>query len=232
MLCLLFACTALHAQQAGDLYIQTENNLPFQLKWNGKTYLSSGSGSIVVPQLTAGRQSFVIAIGVELVSEFRFEVDMGAAGRAYSLRQSVDNNWSLFDLVDLTLNRSLPNPAPAMEMVAGSTPAGKSSEKIPAETVETGSLPTAAPAAPKPAGKRKNAVVTAITKIFDKTGSTGIDQVYILNTGARADTIALFIPFLEELPRAGNPEGAAIGRGRIMQPAFAAVAPRKRFIHR
>lgn len=41
-------------------------------------------------------------------------------------------------------------------------------------------------------------VTTAIRKIFDKGSSSGVDQVYVIMTGNRADTIALFIPVLEQ----------------------------------
>jgi hypothetical protein len=46
-----------------------------------------------------------------------------------------------------------------------------------------------------------------IQKIFDKMGSTGIDQVYIITNKGKTDTVALFIPDLKEellKPSAGN----------------------------
>lgn len=206
LVCISAFCAAAHAQAGALISLQTENNAAFELRWNGKTYASSSTGSLLLTEVPAGSQSFTIVFAGETAAEHVFTVAPNNVSRAYSLRIGIDNTWSLFDLVDLTLTQGkygeivakrelprLPNEAPAT--VSADPP----KETSPAKNAEPQPVPVVE-------ARKKSPVITAITKIFDKSGSGGIDQVYILTSDLKSDTVALFIPALEELPRNGiNP---------------------------
>lgn len=175
------------AQSTSFLSLQTENGQPFELRWNGKIQPSSADGSLVLQDIPVGKQSFTIVFPGEVAAENIFNVVIDESPKAYSLRLWMDNSWSLFDLVDLTYIKG-----EYKEIVA--TPV---MVKLPGQPV--------VPVQPAPVvEKAKLPIVTAITRIFDRSGSGGIDQVYIVTTEKKVDTIALFIPVLEDLPKSGT----------------------------
>jgi hypothetical protein len=52
---------------------------------------------------------------------------------------------------------------------------------------------------PKPTDKpTRDRPASQIQKIFDKSSTGGIDQVYIVVNGTKTDTVAIFIPVLEK----------------------------------
>lgn len=229
LLSILVANTPLRAQSSLLIVIQTENNQLFEVKWNGKNYASSASGYLVVPQVGSGNQSLLISFGGELPSEYAFNIVMANESRGFSLRQAIDNSWSVFDLVDLGLTKGsfiepvvkIITPVRLWETMPATVIPDKPLEKIPVKLVETPVVKTTAPATARP----REPMVTAISKIFDKAGNSGIDQVYILTNGSRSDTIALFIPVLtEEIPKTGtNPAALRLGGKSTHLPATARV---------
>jgi hypothetical protein len=219
MLCLFALEVSAQGAPLGSIHFQTENNQPFEVRWNGRNFGSSSSGYLVLPQVTAGNQSLVIIFGGAEGGEYTFGLSTQNEPKGYSLRQAIDNSWSLFDMVELTMTKgvftepiaktiipekmSAPVQAPAI--------ADKPVEKIPVKFIETPEVKTVQPVITTP----KLAALTGILKIFDKSGSTGIDQVYVLTNGIRSDTIALFIPALaEEIPKSGtNPAASSTTKG-------------------
>jgi hypothetical protein len=218
VLCLFALDVSAQVAPSGSIHFQTENNQAFDVKWNGRSFSSSSTGYLVLPQVTAGSQSLVIIFGGEEV-EYTFTLAMQNEPKGYSLRQAIDNSWSLFDMVELTMTKGgftgpiaktvipekMPTPIPAPAV------ADKPVEKIPVKFIETPEVKTALPVVPK----QKLPALTEILKIFDKSGNTGIDQVYVLTNGTRSDTIALFIPALtEEIPKSGtNPAALLTTKG-------------------
>lgn len=195
----VFLGIAAKAQPAGFIYLQSENNTGFQLFWNGNSYPSSSTGYLVVPQMPAGEQVVEIGFPGTIWHNYSFTIPLSDKPRGFSLRQTVQNQWVLFDMVtfgQIAGKEVLPAPpkkpvyeelvSPLAEKLTVLTPVQKSPEPVPAkkETV--------------PMAKVRIPVTTAIRKIFDKGSSSGVDQVYVIMTGNRADTIALFIPVLEQ----------------------------------
>lgn len=194
----VFLGTAAKTQPTGFIYLQSENNTAFQLIWNGNSYPSSPNGYLVVPQMPAGEQVVEISFPGTIWHNSAFIITLADKPRGFSLRQTVQNQWVLFDMVSFgqiagkeILPAVRPKPvyedlvSPLAEKISIVTPVPKGSETMPAkkETMHV--------------AKVRIPATTAIRKIFDKGSSSGIDQVYVIMTGNRADTLALFIPVLE-----------------------------------
>lgn len=190
--------TAAKAQPAGFIYLQSENNTGFQLIWNGNSYPSSPTGYLVVPQMPAGEQVVEISFPGTIWHNSSFTIKMTDKPRGFSLRQTVQNQWVLFDMVSFTEiagKEILPpaNPKPVYEELVSPL-----AEKISVvKPVQKGPEPLPVKKETTPVAKVRIPVTTAIRKIFDKGSSSGIDQVYVIITGNRTDTLALFIPVLE-----------------------------------
>jgi hypothetical protein len=178
MLMVAFFSTA-NGQQNNFIYLQTENNLPYEAFWNGTVYPSSSGGYLLIPKVPTGEQVLNISFSPDISAPYTFTIMVDDKSRGFSLRQSVDNSWSLFDMVDFSLTRGtiLVTTIPP-EPVKIQTPVAKAEPPI--------------------RKKEKPVTPTNIEKIFDKAGSDGIEQVYILINGEKADTIAVFIPILIE----------------------------------
>ena len=202
------------AQQTSFVYMQTENNLPYKVFWNGNTYPSSITGYLVIPQVPPGIHPMVVAFSAGISPDYTFIIPVADKPRGFSLRQSVDNNWSLFDMIDFSLIKGVladktPKPEPetkiTTETIVQVIPETKPEMKEPAKPVEKPAVFNETPVVKKevPVPVKQRLVSTAgIMKIFEKAGSAGIDQVYIIVNGVKSDTVALFIPDLkEELPK-------------------------------
>jgi hypothetical protein len=195
----VFLATAAKSQPAGFIYLQSENNTSFQLLWNGNSYPSSSTGYLVVPQMPAGNQIIEISFPGTIWNNSAFAITLTGQPRGFSLRQTVQNQWVLFDMISfsqITGKEILPpaRPKPVYEelvsplavKITAVSPAQKGPEPAPVKK-ET-----------PPLARVRIPATTAIRKIFDKGGSAGIDQVYVIMTGSHADTIALFIPVLQQ----------------------------------
>ena len=233
---LVFSGLAATAQPASFVYIQTENNLPYHVLWNGQEYHSTETGYLVIPQVQAGTHKIQVRFDTDHGKETAFSVVTADKPKGFSLRLSTDNKWSLFDLINF-------NVITGTEI----SPAGKPATYLnpltdfPVSKEPDGSQTTKD--LEKPVGKKeeKLAVKTnqpaeklvsgfEIKKIFDKTGSTGIDQVYTVSVKGKTDTIALFIPALKEqdpAPMAGGKRGIQkpVQIPEQVQQAFTAVDP-------
>lgn len=234
-LCLLFAVSAGKAQTGGFLYLQSESNLPFEAAYKAQTFHSSATGYLVIPQLPTGMQTVTVDFGTAIAPPHIFHLTIEDKPLGYSIRQSVTNELLLFDLVSNTvlkgdavlLQQVVKEPEllllPRAE-VAKQTVAATGEKQVPALS-----------AANKPDKQKKQAPaivvakqvmhwqnpVSGIQKIFDREGADGIDQVYVLAGKNHSDTIALFLPILQEpRPRqmAMNRPAGSIGM-RTLHPA-------------
>jgi hypothetical protein len=204
-------CISLHAalaQTGTFLYLQSENNLPYEVKWNGKLFSSTSSGYLVIPQLSSGVQKLELDFGQAIAAPYSFSITVQDKPLGYSIRQSVTNKLSLFDMVTNTLingNPLVPVAAAVKEpekLILSKEEIEKQlAEKKLAEKNTAVAADAHAPAtvpAVKPVQPAWQNPVKEVRKIFDRDGAEGVDQVYILSTRNRMDTIALFIPVLQD----------------------------------
>ncbi|MEO7532112.1 MAG: hypothetical protein ABIS69_11895 [Sediminibacterium sp.] len=197
--------------------MQTENNQLYEVQWNEKTYASSTTGYLVVPQMPGSNQTLTILFSRETGTKYTFTIEMGNKPRAFSIRQSLNNTWSLFDLVDFSLLQGTPLASLAKTVIIS-----RPNAITPKVVIETKPIdkPTDNPSepivvkaeAPQIPKEKPNTKAIGIRKIFDKRSLSGVDQVYVLTIGTRLDTIALFIPVLigEQPGSDTNPSASTI----------------------
>ncbi len=191
------------AQSTSFIHIQSENNNAFSVKWNGKIYSSSATGYLVIPQIPAGEQILSFGFQDTSLPAYTFSLTMDDKPHAFTLKQSINNTWSLFDMVSFAVinGSQKPKEKETNPVLVISKPA--ESEKKP--VIEIRDTPSQViSAAPlvmkkeKPTAKQVKSSEPPIEKIFDKSNTAGIDQVYIVISKGKADTIAVFIPALKE----------------------------------
>ena len=242
--------TEVMAQPVGFIHIQNENNLSFQVRWNGNNFPSSPSGYLVIPQVPAGTHQLFLTFPPDLTSEFAFSIIVTDKPRGFSLRLGIDNGWTLFDMIDFSLLKGtsvvkVPQTEVIANIIEPITPPDtilKVKETISqTDTIAKQKLSISQPLSEKKAvvvlpkaaaeipivlikqsvnNKSSSAKSSSIQKIFDKTGSTGIDQVFIVVNDGKADTVAIFIPDLKEiLPKVSEPNQIAYHTNPLLFPA-------------
>ena len=216
-------------QEVNFIHLQTENTQSFQLRWNRNNYSSSSTGYLVIPQVLAGAHQLFLTFPPDLTSEYSFTIIVTDKPRGFSLRWGIDNGWTLFDMIDFSLLKGtavvkVPQPeviAKVIEPFASPSTIVKAKEAI----SQTETMAKLKPSISQPLSENKSGVVLpnasaempillkarpvnnkssllkslSIRKIFDKAGSTGIDQVFIVFNEGTADTVAIFIPDLKEV---------------------------------
>jgi hypothetical protein len=213
-------CGSAMAQTVSFIHIQSENNRAFNVQWKGNTYPSSATGYLVIPQITAGEHTLVFSFQDTSLPAYSFTLTMDDKPRGFSLRQSISNTWSLFDMVSFTVTKGAEKPKPKEEkpVLVITQPAEPEKKSLPLvdTTAKTLSVPVTVTITEKPApAKMPGSTEPPIQKIFDKANTSGIDQVYIIINKGKADTIAIFIPALkEETPKQsafkGKPESREV----------------------
>ena len=201
----LLICGSAMAQPVSFIHIQSENNRAFRVQWKGNDYPSSTTGYLVIPQVPAGEQTLVFSFQDTSLPAYSFTLIMDDKPRGFSLRQSLSNTWSLFDMVSFAVTKGSEKPKPKEEkpvlVIAQPAQPEKKSQPVVDTTAKTVSTPVTAAITEKPApAKIPRSTEPPIQKIFDKANSSGIDQVYIIINKGKADTIAVFIPALKEEP--------------------------------
>ena len=191
LLVAVLLCKVSTAQQPGFIHIQSESNEAYYVQWKGSTYNSSVTGYLVIPQVPAGEHTLVIAFPGKAFAEYAFSCTISDKSRGFSLKQGIDNSLSLFDMVNFMVNRgSTPTKEQLVEVMA------KQPEPLKGE--KTMNQATVGKVGDTANYNTRLATLSRIRKIFDKPSPGGIDQVYIIFNGTKADTIALFIQALEE----------------------------------
>ena len=202
----LFISGIIVAQQTSFVYMQTENNFPYKVLWNGNTYPSSTTGYLVIPRVPPGIHTMVVGFSTGISPDYVFTIPLADKPRGFSLRQSVDNAWSLFDMIDfnlikggLAVKTTKPEPETkiAVEPIEQDIPEKKPEVKEPLKPAEHIETPIVKKEVSVPV-KQRLVSTAGIIKIFEKAGTTGIDQVYVIVNGVKSDTIAVFIPDMKE----------------------------------
>lgn len=208
------------AQSTSFIHIQSENNNAFSVKWNGKIYTSSATGYLVIPQIPVGEQVLVFGFQDTSLPAYTFSLTMDDKPHAFTLKQSISNTWSLFDMVSFAVitGSQKPKEKETNPILVISKPA--ESEKKPVIEIRDTTSPAISKESlvitkEKPIPKKLKSTEPPIEKIFDKSNTSGIDQVYIVISKGKADTIAVFIPALKE----ESPKQSAFQIGEPLQKA-------------
>lgn len=198
------------AQATHYLFFQTENNKPFYLRIMGSTLSSNASGYLLIPKITDG--NYPIHIGfAQSNTEQEFELKVEGKDLGFSLKQELDNSWTLFNLIDFSQHKGKtvaiipkeevkPVEEPVVEQKV------KEAEKQ-TEKKETGSAIADSAAKSVPATKeitKSQRVLPQILKIYDKTSADGIDMVFVVNGVPRNDTVIIYVPAIKPPGMAGR----------------------------
>jgi len=157
---------------------------------------STAGGYIIIPQLMSGKYYLVIGFAKNQYSEQKFIIDIANRDLGFSLKQSPDQSWQLFDIINFTtLYPEKEAPAQQKEET-GQVKKEALPKTAPVMAVQP--KETKADAITKPAGPVTvmGTNNTVVLKTFERLGLQGLDQIYIDKSGATPDTIALFIPIL------------------------------------
>lgn len=192
-------CTLTKAQQPNFIHFQSENNQPYYVQWKGSTHNSSSTGYLVIPQVPVGDHTLIIGIPGNNFPVYAFSCSVADKPRGFSLKQGIENNLSLFDMVSFMVTRgTVASEDQVLEAL------GKPAEPV----IINKSIEV-------PVGSNVAPAISRVRKIFEKTSAVGTDQVYIVFNGMKADTVALFIPALkEEMPKQSAATGNPLPNGR------------------
>ena len=174
------------------LFVQTENNQPFYMRIMGTNLSSNGTGYLLIPKLTDG--DYEIMIGFALSDkEHKFNFKVEGKDLGFSLKQELDNNWTLFNLVDFSLIKG--------QSVNIQSKEEKKQSEIVAPTEPAKEVPKDEDL--KTSGKEKVQnlkpvkVLPEVKKIYDRVSEDGIDMVFVVSGSPKNDTVILYVPALK-----------------------------------
>ena len=205
---------AAFSQTEHFVHLQSENGQMYTALWNGVAYTASANGYLLIPKVPIGNQKLVISFPGRIYPDISFSFLMGNQSQAFSLQLAIDNTWRLFDLVHLIALQG-----------DVSTDSRKLIEK---ETEVKSNTTQAPPAVVKNTVLMANPKDSGIQKIFEKTTNGGIDMVFVVDNNGVADTIAVFIPVIQQ----NQPASIAMDIDRIkeqLSPFFLKELARRRW---
>ena len=91
------------SQKVYFIYIQTENEQPFFVRMNDKTYSSSASGYLILSKLRDSTYNFQIGFPQNKWPDQKFSVQMNTKDHGYLLKNFGDKGWGLFDMQTLSV---------------------------------------------------------------------------------------------------------------------------------
>lgn len=80
------------------IYLQTDNQQPFYLKYNNRIISSTTSGYLILSKLKDGATSFSIGFPKSDQTEQKFQVMIDKADKGFLIKNFSDKGWGLFDL--------------------------------------------------------------------------------------------------------------------------------------
>ncbi|MFZ6025747.1 MAG: hypothetical protein ACOYVG_14965 [Bacteroidota bacterium] len=204
---LLMGGGSLSAQTTHYLFFQTENNKPFYLRLMGTMLSSNASGYLLIPKITDGKYEIHIGFA-RSETEQQFEVTMDGKDIGFSLKQELDNSWSLFNLVDFSQNKGKTVAVTPPQIKVEEEPAVLNKTKEEEKTAEKKEVKQADTASKtivqvKEISKTKK-LLPQISKIYDRTSVEGIDMVFVVNGTPKSDTVIIYVPAIKPPGMAGK----------------------------
>ncbi|MFT3846884.1 MAG: DUF4476 domain-containing protein [Lacibacter sp.] len=97
------------AQLNHFIYLQTDNQQPFYIKYNNRIYSSSATGYLILSKLKEGPVEFTIGFPKSDQQEQQFKCVVDKADKGYLVKNFTDKGWGLFDLqTSVVLYASVP----------------------------------------------------------------------------------------------------------------------------
>lgn len=86
------------AQLNHFIYLQTDNQQPFYIKYNNRIYSSSATGYLLLSKLKDGPVEFAVGFPKSEQQEQPFKCVVDKADKGYLIKNFSDKGWGLFDL--------------------------------------------------------------------------------------------------------------------------------------
>ncbi|WP_315817636.1 hypothetical protein [Paraflavitalea speifideaquila] len=94
---LTLTCTLAQAQQAYFMFVWADNQQPFYVRLDEKTYSSSAIGHLVIPQLKDSTYSLLVGFPRKQFPEQLFLVSFNNKDLDYQLKHTPEDGWVLFN---------------------------------------------------------------------------------------------------------------------------------------
>ena len=109
LLAIFFVCTmavSASAQGYHFIYIQSDGQQPFYLKYNGKNYSSTSIGYLILPRLSDGDFTVQVGFPKNQYPEQAFNLSVSGKDYGYALKNFADKGWGLFNFqtTDIVMN--------------------------------------------------------------------------------------------------------------------------------
>jgi hypothetical protein len=110
---LIFVCLSIltlvtRAQQDYFLFLQSENNQPYYVQMNGKTFSSSSIGHLIISGLKDSVYNVAIGFPKDQFPEQLFKLGINRKDAGYQLKNMGSDGWALFNLQTLQLIKAQP----------------------------------------------------------------------------------------------------------------------------
>ena len=86
------------SQLSHYIYLQTDNQQPFYIKYNNRIYSSSASGYLTLSKLKEGAVEFSVGFPKSDRPEQRFQCMLDNADKGYLIKNFAEKGWGLYDL--------------------------------------------------------------------------------------------------------------------------------------
>ena len=116
--CLFLCLSGVVAQEKHFVFIQSDNNQPFYVSFNGKLYSSTASGYLIIPKVDDGNYDFSIGFAKNAFPEQTFHYEINNKDLGFTLKNFGEKGWGLFNLQSLSVtmgeNRNSDNISKAL----------------------------------------------------------------------------------------------------------------------
>lgn len=105
LLLFVMMITALQAysQLNHFIYLQTDNQQPFYIKYNNRIYSSSAAGYLIISKLKDGPFDFAIGFPKSNLPELQFQSIIEKVDKGYLIKNFGEKGWALYDLQNSTV---------------------------------------------------------------------------------------------------------------------------------
>jgi hypothetical protein len=102
-LVLCMSTTQLFSQRTAFLYLQSEDGMPFYVKYEKKIYSSTVSGFLILGKLPESELLFNVGFPGNLIPEIEFRLPPISNGKGVLMKSFGEKGWGLFDFQDASV---------------------------------------------------------------------------------------------------------------------------------
>lgn len=95
---LVLTSGSLFAQLSHFLYLQSDNNQPFYIRYNSKIISSTSSGYLILSKLKEGPVEIIVGFPQSKQPEQPFQINIEKTEKGYLIKNFGEKGWGLFDL--------------------------------------------------------------------------------------------------------------------------------------